>query len=85
MDVFASVPKLKEPCARGPISQSVLLLALTLSLTLSSSRRGDGGGTLTLAAGVLEPAAAPESTAAAAQLHCHPRPSYPPVAPSLGL
>ena len=98
MDVFAPVTKLKETYAYGPISQSVLLLTLTLSLTLSSSRRGDDGGTLTLAAGVLEPAPAPESAAAvdvleptpesaaaAGQLHCRPRPSCTPVAPSLAL
>ena len=82
MDVFAPVTKLKETYACGPISQSVLLLALTLSLPLSSSRCGDGGGTLTLAVGVLEPA--PESAAAAGQLHCRPRPSCPPGSRTIG-
>ena len=42
MDVFAPVPKLKKPCARGPISQSVLpprAHSISHSLVLPTRRR----------------------------------------------
>ena len=61
-------------CARGPISQSLLLLALTLSLTRPPDAATTRTQTLTLAAGVLEPAPTPESAAAAGVLEPAPAP-----------